>query len=347
MKTTVKRIWFAAGLGIAYLLSFPVSGQSQPNEKAQRYFSALEKRPFADSLFDRFFDAWLETATIAECEAFLNARAANSSAEQLISGRFYLRRGDAENAADAFGKVTATETFSDQHRAGAWVQLAKISGSARDFKNALVQLENAEKAFQQADFWNVKTETEVIQLRGTFLIRAGKRDEDLTVWTALLEKRAGDDLLREELVALLANYGIWDKAIEQQEILIQNAEKNAYDQVLRKIALGQLYRRSNRWNDSLETWRLTLLKVGHDTWIERELIDLIASYYRRNSDLTRWKVKLDSLIQTEPKRMALKVEQAVLLADLREDGPAIEAWEKILALTPGKSTYCSRKRANG
>lgn len=118
--------------------------------------------------------------------------------------------------------------------------------------------------------------------------------------------------------------------------MIQNAEKNAYDQVLRKIALGQLYRRSNRWNDSLETWRLTLLKVGQDTWIERELIDLIASYYRRNSDLTRWKVKLDSLIQTEPKRMALKVEQAVLLADLREDGPAIEAWEKILALTPGE-----------
>ena len=223
MITKVKRIWFATVFGSALALSSAVFGESLPNEKAQRYFSALEKRPFAESLFDRFFDAWLETATIADCESFLKSQAAESSAKQLLLGRFYLRRGDTENAAATFSGVTTNEAVSGEHQAGAWLQLAKISGASREFKNSLAQLQSAEKAYQAADFWNVKTETEIIKLRGTFLIRAGKRDEALAVWTTLLEKRAGDDVLREDLVTLLSNEGIWDKAIEQQEVLIQNA----------------------------------------------------------------------------------------------------------------------------
>ena len=40
----------------------------KPNDKAAKYYDALLKRPAPGILFDRFYNAWLDTLTLEEME---------------------------------------------------------------------------------------------------------------------------------------------------------------------------------------------------------------------------------------------------------------------------------------
>ena len=120
------------------------------------------------------------------------------------------------------------------------------------------------------------------------------------------------------MTELLADEGLYDEAIELQEGLIENS-KDAFQTVLRRIQLGRLFRRADQQEKSGAAWRAALPATGHDTWIERELIAMIDSAFRRKDDLKGLRVEVEKMIEDEPKRLSLKVAYAELLTQLRSE----------------------------
>ena len=77
----------------------------QPNEKAERYHEALKKRPNPGYLFDRFFDAWLDSGTVEGLENYLKSAAENpdaATADQLLLAFFHSKQGDDLAALEVF-----------------------------------------------------------------------------------------------------------------------------------------------------------------------------------------------------------------------------------------------------
>ncbi len=63
--------------------------------RAKRYYTLLEKRPGSVQLFDRFYDAWLDTGTLEALEEYLNSQlAANPNVtHHLVLASFFERQG--------------------------------------------------------------------------------------------------------------------------------------------------------------------------------------------------------------------------------------------------------------
>ena len=303
-----------------------------PSPKAARFHQALLKRPNSDTLFSRFFDAWLESNSMAELETFLTRDPEPAAAEALIRGRFFLRRGEEEKARGAFESATQDEEAGKGLKAQALLALSDSLTRDLDFAGALDRLIAASQVAPDQHFAN-----DLEKRRGKLLLRLDRRGEALEVWRGLLEKHPDDVFLREDVVRLLAHEGLFDEAIAQQRALIDRAEekKDVYAAVLGKMELGQIFRRSNNWREATRVWRETLPATGHDTWIEREILGLVETSYRRSDNLTGLKSALQEMIEAEPKRLALQIAQAQLLADLREDAAALAQWKHILSLTPG------------
>ena len=82
------------------LLAAPLTAQ-EINEKAARYYAALQKRPAAGPVFDRFVDAWLDTGTLDQLDQWMTAKvkAQPTAASHLLLGLFHVRQGAHAKAA--------------------------------------------------------------------------------------------------------------------------------------------------------------------------------------------------------------------------------------------------------
>ncbi|MDF1753985.1 MAG: tetratricopeptide repeat protein [Verrucomicrobiales bacterium] len=325
LKLVCRSIW------VLFLFAPTLKAQEIP-PKVSRYHKALLKRPNSETLFARFFDTWLETGTIKELETFLSGPGHTAPADSILLGRFYLRQGDDGMAEEALLRAVNHGDATPVRKATALITLSEIMARQQNFQSALERLEQAAKLPVRAD----QLKNLGIR-RGQLLLRLNQRDEGLDVWKELLKEHPEDQILREDVVSALSDAGLYDEAIEEQTALISQLEKknDAYAATLAKIELGQIHRRSGNWRQASEVWQSALPATGQDTWIERELLGLIETSFRRSDNLKGLKETLENLINLEPKRLSLQIAQARVYADLREDAAALEQWKRILQLTPG------------
>ena len=63
--------------------------------RAKRYYTLLSKRPGSAQLFDRFYDAWLDSSTLEALERYLNGQLANNPnvTHHLVLASFFERQG--------------------------------------------------------------------------------------------------------------------------------------------------------------------------------------------------------------------------------------------------------------
>jgi len=80
-------------MSFSFLCGF--SPAQQENTKPEKYFSLLQERPDDSYLYDRFYNAWLDTGTIEQLESFLKANLDknNNTANRLLLAFFYERQG--------------------------------------------------------------------------------------------------------------------------------------------------------------------------------------------------------------------------------------------------------------
>ncbi|MFK5921990.1 MAG: tetratricopeptide repeat protein [Verrucomicrobiota bacterium] len=318
------------------------SGYSQnkpANEKSVKYLKALEKRPFSDLLFERFFDSWLEDHSIEDGFAYFDTQSKKSPACLILLARLYQRQGKLAQATSTFQSFTQNKSNSTRLRNLAWLELARISHLNRDYTAALKFIAQALESQNKSESKNndPKTAIKLNKWHGRLLLKTGDTPAGLKVWQQLLTQYPEDELLREDVIALLLKEGVYDQAIKEQQSLIASADDNrdVHHSVLRKIELGKIYLKARRRKEALALWQNTLPLAGNDTWLERELIALIEQDFRRSNNLTGWQTALDDMIASEPKRLALHIARAKILTEQQQKDAALETWKHLLELTPG------------
>ena len=315
----------------AALIFSPLPSQAQDTpagpEKALRYFKALQKRPSPGYLFDRFYNAWLDTGSLDELEQFLQATVSKSgaTADRLLLAFLYVKQG--ENVRALQELHSALE--ADPDNADAWYQKALVEQRTLDFDTAIDDLDRALAANPKEDLLR-----DTLQLQGKLHLRNGDADKAKEVWSKLLQQHPGDEQLQEDIIELQISEGLFDEALETASALLANT-KDAYLAVLRQLRIGDIHQRAGRRQQALEAYVASLEKTGHGAWLEKEIFAQIERVYRREDDISGLKEHFQKLLEDHPKRIGLRRKLVEVLAELGEKEEATKAFSEILALTPG------------
>lgn len=116
----------------------PVSAE-EAQAKALRYYDALMKRPAGGYLFERFYNAWLDTQTLDELEKYPTQRADAATGHRLVLAFFHMRQNVSAKALELFAKALE----KDPGNAEAWFQKALAESRAGNVDKALADLEKA------------------------------------------------------------------------------------------------------------------------------------------------------------------------------------------------------------
>ena len=314
----------AAGLAAA-------RAEDAPPDKAARYLAALERRPVAGTSFDRFIDAWLETSDLESLERFLRRRAetAPQSSAPILLGLMLARQGDDAAALVAFR--SATEARPDH--AAAWAARAAAETRLRDFDAAIASLTKARAADQARPDPSLRIEESL----GRLLARAGRRDEALALWQALVAARPDDTALLEDLMDLQAAEGMTDAALATAERLAA-ALTDPYQKLLARLRTGDIHARSGNRDAALAAWLACLDDTGPGSWLEKEVLSQIERLFRSADDLPGLRRTLEPRLAARPVRPAVHRACAAAMAAAGDRAAGIAVLRALIDLTPGDRT---------
>ncbi|HEX2748593.1 MAG TPA: tetratricopeptide repeat protein, partial [Verrucomicrobiales bacterium] len=315
-----------SGLLLPLLLA-EVSPSQEPNAKAVRLLDPLTKRPGSAPLFERFVNAWLDTDTLEGLGKFLAGRVAASptTPNRLLLALFYSRQGEPVKALEEFRAALA----SDPGSAEIWYQKALLESRTLDFESALVSLGKCLGAHPPAGL-----SVQASQLLGRLQVRAGRTEEALKTWRALMEARPADEELREDILELQISENLWPAAQETATALVERTA-DPYRRVLRRMRLGDVFDRAGQRDKALETFAACLADTGEGSWLEKEILGQMEKLFRREDDVAGLKDYFAGLLPKHSRRAGLQRAQARLLMETGETDAAIACGRALMALSPG------------
>lgn len=295
--------------------------------KAIKYHSVLVKRPAPGYLFDRFYNAWLDESSIDELEEYLvdQSTSSSKSADGLLLAFFYAKKGDDVKAIEQF-RMTLE---NDPGNAVAWYQKAILESRSLDFKTALTDLAKASAAKPSNEY-----ATRISKLRAKLLLRNQQREEALAEFRKLLADNPDDEALAEDLIELQLDEGLYKEATTTAEELIKKS-KDPYQKVLRRLRLGDIRQRSGDRSKAIEIYSDTLKNIAAGSWLEREILSQIERAYRKEGDTSGLKQHYVKLLESHPRRVAIRRGYALVLADTGSDDEAVKVFGDLLDITPG------------
>ncbi len=296
-----------------------------PPAKALKYHEVLLKRPSSETLFNRFFGAWIDEQDVDSLQAFLTARAANNGGADLaVLASFQLRRGNEDAALATFGKAIAAlpQDFSlPMERAKIHLRRLEFESARKDLEvvcagtDALLALESA-------------------KLIGKSWLREGKSEQAIKAWNKLLASHPNDEDLLEDLVESAAAEGETEQALKFLDKLIA-AGSDPYKKTLRQLRRGDLLAKAGRHDDAVAAYSATLADAGEGSWLEREILTQIDKTFRRQDRIGELKDKLAELAKANPNRLLIHRELARIEAAQGETDAAIGRFRDVLKRTPG------------
>ncbi len=306
----------------------PPPSLEEAQARALRYYEALVKRPTGGYLFDRFYNAWLDTQTLDELEKYLTQRAEAEEAttgHRLVLAFFHMRQNASARALELFAKALE----KDPGNAEAWFQKALAESRASNVDKALADLEKALAARP-----NKETSREARQLQGRLLARAGRSGDAAKVWEALLAENPDDEDLHEDLVEIQISEGQTEDALKTVLALLEKT-KDPYKHVQRTLRAGDIESKLGNRDNAISAYSQCLERVGSDSWLEREILSQIEQVYRKDDAVTELREKYEALIKEHPQRVALRRGLAKVQAELGETETALKTWQELLPLAPG------------
>lgn len=312
-------------LGLSLAFSTVARAEAEVPEKAQKYYRVLRNRPHQETLFDRFENAWLDEAGMAQLEAHLKSQAAEGDgADWSLLARFYLRRGQDEAALAALGKAIAGQPDD----AILLLERARVQARRLDFQAATEDLEKARVS-----------EDPELALRaskqlGRIFLRMGRMKEAHRVWQETLANNPDDTDLLEDLVEVAASEGDPGQALDFLEKL-QEATIDPYRQTQQMLRKGDLLQSAGRIDEALLVYDQALDSVGQGSWLERETLAQIEELFRRDQRIADLRRHLAELAEKNPGRLAIHRRLAKLEAEAGEVESAIGRFREILTRSPG------------
>jgi tetratricopeptide (TPR) repeat protein len=317
-------------LSLLPLLSFTAAADP-PNEKAAKYYEALLRRPAPGVVFDRFYNAWLDTGTLEDLEKYLRAAADAPDAgagPRLVLAFYYAKQSDHAKAAAEFGKALEKSPGS----AEAWHQKALAESRLLDLTAALASLERGLAANPGKEL-----SLELRQLQGRLLARDGRTAEALEVWQELLASAPDDEALQEDVIDLQAAEGLTKEALATAQALLERTQ-DPYRKVQRRLRTGDLLARMGQRDAAVAAYSTALDDTGADSWLEKEILAQLEQVFRRDDAVDAFKIHLHALAEKYPQRLALARREARLLGETGDADGAMAAFRRILERAPGDRT---------
>ena len=312
----------------------PAATETQPDsfdlKKALKYHSALLRRPNPGYLYDRFYNSWMDASSLEDLKKFLVKQANDpkaKTADRLLLAFFYAKQGKDIEALQQFGVALKDnpDNFITLY------EMAIIQARTHDYESALSNLRKAANT-NPSPAEGIK----VALLRGKLLARNLQTDEAAKVWDELTKDNPDDLGLMEDLIELQITEGMLKQAEALSDRLIAKS-KDPFQKVIRQLRKGDILQRGGSREQALKAYDDTLAQVGMNTWVEREILGRVEQRFRREDDLIGLAEHLEELTEANSIRVAIRKNHAKVLMELGEDDEAIEVYEKIIELTPGKS----------
>ncbi|MEX0885620.1 MAG: tetratricopeptide repeat protein [Phycisphaeraceae bacterium] len=316
---------------IAVVLFGAAAAAAELPEQVAGYHRVLRQQPEPGYLFDRFYATWFDHGTGEQLETFLTQQVEREGqvGDYLLLVLLHTQQDEPVPAMRLLDR--ALESWPEDARL--WYQKGRLEMQTLDFQSALQALAAANDAQPEPEL-----ALEVAKLQGTLYARTGQTEQAQAVWARLLEQQADDEHLYEDLIELQMQEGLFDEALATAKALIERT-RDPYDQVVRRMRLGDIHERAGRRDAALTAYAESLEHVGSDSWLERQIAAQIEQLYRREHDLTGLRERYQALLQEHGRRIALRRRYADLLLELGETEAGLAAWQGILELTPGQSDY--------
>ncbi|MGJ8634373.1 MAG: tetratricopeptide repeat protein, partial [Luteolibacter sp.] len=315
---------------ILLFLLFPVFliscyGQEAPPEKALKYHGVLLKRPQNETLFDRFYSAWIDEQPVEALEKFLMSEAEEKGGQAWsVLARYQLRRGQEDAALVSLGK--AMEEVDDPSLP---MERAKILMRRLAF-------DEARKDLGSVAAGDAELALEAGKMIGKSWIREGNSEEAIKAWDALLQENPDDEDLLEDLVESAATEGETEQALKYVEKLIA-ASGDPYQKTLRALRRGDLLALAGRMDDAVVAYSETLALVGEGSWLEREVLAQIEKLFRSQDRLDDLLAELTKLSEANPRRLLIHRQLAKLEAAQGDTDGAIGRFREVLKRSPGNA----------
>lgn len=306
----------------------------EPNEKAQKYLQVLLKRPSPGYLFDRFYNAWLDTESVEGLEAFLleRAKGAEGATYDLLLALLQEKNGEYVKALKHCQQATKKQPNSPN----ILYYKASLEASTLGFEQALKDLQAALAANPEGAL-----REKILKLLGKTCVRNGDTKKGLAVWQQLLAAAPDDDDLRDEIIELQLEEGLFQEALSECDRFIA-ATKDKYKAVMLSLRRAEIYQRLNQKEKALTALSGALDRVGRDTWLEKEIFARIERVFRAEDDITGLRTFYEKLLKAAPKHTSLMARQAAVLHEAGETEQAIAAVRELIRLTPLDRTHKER-----
>lgn len=311
-------------LVLLLIVSGPAFAQEiTPNEKATRYHRILQKKPGNATLFSRFVQSWLDTDSKEDLQKWLETSTKEGTpADWQILSSLHDYLGQDQAALRALNEAVKVAPDSAQLR----LTRAKLNARLLDFEAALRDLDTAAK--------DAKIGTEASKLKGIYLARAGRIEEALASWQALVEKLPKDEELREDLIEVQVVEGLFKEAAASATDLVAMT-RDPYKKALRQLRLGDLQILGNDREAGLKTYETIVATTGADTWLEREVLAQIERIFLRDDDIKGLRAFYQKLNEAHPRRVSIRKALARQMAANKEFDEAIALFREVLKITPG------------
>ncbi|SKA86348.1 hypothetical protein SAMN02745166_01285 [Prosthecobacter debontii] len=315
---------------LSWLVTSTLNGQApEIPAEAKRYHDLLKRRPQAGTLFDRFHDTWLESASADSLLEFLKNQAARSDASASDHRLLALLQSRRGQDADALLSLETAIKLSPMD-AEAWFEKSQLQARALDFDAALQSLKQAMEAGPK-DLLRV----EIAREQGKFLLRLNRTTEALQTWIELTKQHPDDLDLTEDVIELMAEEGLYSEASSEAQHLVE-LTRNASEKLTRQLRWADLLLRAEKRDESLKVLETCLAQSGQDSWVEADVLARLDQMFRREDDLEGLKTRLEALSQTHPQRSQVGKAYANALAELGEATEAAKIFRDLLARNPGK-----------
>ena len=313
---------------VVVLLLAGEAAPAQPDgSSAEKYFTLLQEQPGNSYLYDRFYQAWLDTGTVEELETFLKSHLdqRKDPGSRLLLALFYERQGQDARALELYRAVPAGS------QAGSEYLFYRARAEARNlnFDVAIADLVEARKRPGDEEI-----ASKAGKLLGELYIRTGRKDEATALWRQLL--KAGDEHqgLCEDLIELQIREGLFDEALRMSDELIA-LTKDPYKAVMRRLRQGDIHQYKGDTSRALEVYAEALESVGEGSWLENQIYAQIEQVFEREDNITGLKDYLTGLVRGHPERIGLRRRLADLLLQTGATDEALKMFQEIIAVTPG------------
>jgi predicted Zn-dependent protease len=293
------------------------------DEKSARYHDLLLKKPESAALVSRFLDAWLETADQAALIDLLQQRATAGTAADwrvLAALREFAGNDDAAlTALDAAVKLTPDDPATRLARAKILAKLLRLDPALAD-----LQLAAKDPALH----------LEATTLTGRLQAQAGRPDDALKAWDALLAAHPDDLGLREDLIDLLLQENLTDPALAASRKLTE-LTKDPYQKAIRRLRTAEILTLANKTAEAAAEYAAILALSAQDSWLEREVLALTQKLFATGQDPAAWQKFLTEALVAAPTRTNLQLALAQHHLASGDTEQALKIHRQLLQTNPG------------